>query len=88
MIWLIALWSRISSSPLAMAVLKFAGIALAVFLVLMKVKQDGKEEARLEALEERIKANEIGNKIEDDVRNMPDGAALDELRSQWRRRAR
>lgn len=84
--WLILLWSKVSSSPTAMVVLKYAGIALAVLAVLFQQRQIGKRTAQIEALERRIKANEQGREIEREVERMPDGSALDELHEHWRRK--
>jgi hypothetical protein len=55
-------------------------------LVLFKIRQSGRDDERAAQL---VKQNEtIGkaNEVENDMRGMRDGAALDELRRDWTRK--
>lgn len=84
--WILALWSRVSTLPWVQAMLKYAGLAILVLMILFQVRQAGKRAAQIDALERRIKANEQGREIEREVNAMSDGAALDELHRDWKRR--
>ena len=67
------------------AVLKWVGIAAAVLLVLFKIRQSGRDDERAAQL---VKQNETvgkANDVENDMRHLRDGAALDELRRDWTR---
>lgn len=68
------------------AILKWLGIAAAVLLVLFKIRQSGRDDERAEQL---LKQNETvgkANEVENDVRRLPDGDALNELRQDWTRK--
>jgi hypothetical protein len=83
MIWglLLSWWQRSYA-----VILKRMGIAAAVLLVLFKIRQSGRDDERAAQL---VKQNEtIGkaNEVENDMRGMRDGAALDELRRDWTRK--
>jgi hypothetical protein len=83
MIWnlLLGWWQRSYA-----AVLKWGAIAATVLLVLMKIRQSGRDDERASQL---LKQNETvgkANEVENDVRGMRDGAALDELRRDWTRK--
>ena len=83
MIWnlLLSWWQRSYA-----AILKWLGIAAAVLLVLFKIRQSGRDDERAAQL---LKQNEtIGkaNDVENDMRHVRDGAALDELRRDWTRK--
>ena len=82
MIWglLLSWWQRYYA-----AVLKWVGIAAAVLLVLFKIRQSGRDDERAAQL---VKQNETvgkANDVENDMRHLRDGAALDELRRDWTR---
>lgn len=82
MIWslLLSWWQRSYA-----AVLKWVGIAAAVLLVLFKIRQSGRNDERAAQL---VKQNETvgkANDVENDMRHLRDGAALDELRRDWTR---
>ena len=82
MIWglLLSWWQRSYA-----AVLKGVGIAAAVLLVLFKIRQSGRDDERAAQL---VKQNETvgkANDVENDMRHLRDGAALDELRRDWTR---
>lgn len=83
MIWslLLSWWQRSYA-----AILKWAAIAAAAFLVVLKIRQSGRDDERAAQL---LKQNETvgkANEVENDVRGMRDGAALDELRRDWTRK--
>jgi len=82
MIWglLLSWWQRSYA-----AVLKWLGITAAVLLVLFKIRQSGRDDERAAQL---VKQNETvgkANDVENDMRHLRDGAALDELRRDWTR---
>ena len=68
------------------AVLKWAGIAAAVLLLLFNIRQSGRKAERVDQLLKQNKDLEKANEVETDVRRIPDGAALDELRHDWSRK--
>jgi hypothetical protein len=78
---LLAWWQKSYST-----VLKWAGIVAAALLVWFNIKQSGRKEERAAALEEQNKQAEKANAVENDVRRLGDGAALDELRRDWTRK--
>ena len=68
------------------AILKWLGIAAAVLLVLFKIRQSGRDDERAEQL---LKQNETvgkANEVENDMRRLHDGDALNELRRDWTRK--
>lgn len=67
------------------AVIKWAGIAAAVLLVLFNIRQSGRREERAAQLLNQQKDTEKANEVEADMRRLSDGAALDELRRDWSR---
>lgn len=78
---LLAWWQKSYST-----VLKWAGIVAAALLVWFNIKLSGRKEERAAALEEQNKQAEKANAVENDVRRLGDGAALDELRRDWTRK--
>jgi len=67
-------------------VLKWTGIAAAVLLVWFNIKESGRKEEQADELLTQNKSVEEANEMENDVRRLPDGAALDELRRDWSRK--
>lgn len=83
MIWnlLLGWWQRSYA-----AVLKWGAIAAAALLVLMKIRQSGRDDERASQL---LKQNETvgkANEVETDMRRVRDGDSLDELRRDWTRK--
>lgn len=68
------------------AVLKWLGIAAAVLLVLFKIRQSGRDDERADQLLQQNETVGEANEVENDMRGMRDGAALDELRRDWTRK--
>lgn len=68
------------------AVLKWVGIAFAALLVWFNIKQSGRKEEQADELIAQNKNVEKANEVETDVRRLGDGAAADELRSDWSRK--
>lgn len=68
------------------AVLEWAGIAAAALLVWFNIRQSGRNDERADELEAQNKSVEKANAVENDVRRLGDGAALDELRRDWERK--
>ena len=67
------------------SVLLYGGIALMITMVIFGVHSAGKTAERLDALRKRENLRRKGDEIARDVKSMPDGAALDELRRDWSR---
>ena len=68
------------------AFLKWAGIAFAVLLVWFNIKQSGRKDEQADELIAENKNVEKANEVEINVRRLGDGAAADELRSDWSRK--
>ena len=68
------------------AVIKWAGIVAAVLLVLFNIRQSGRKDERAEQLLKQNKTAEKANEVENDIRRLPDGDALNELRRDWTRK--
>jgi len=72
MLWLKGLWTAFKGSALAVTAAKWAAVALAVLLVLFKVRQSGRSDARREMAEEIVKRGQVANEARSEVRNAAD----------------
>lgn len=83
MIWnlLLGWWQRSYA-----AVLKWGAIAATALFVVLKIKQSGRDQERTDQLVRQNETVGKANEVENDVRGMRDGAALDELRRDWTRK--
>jgi hypothetical protein len=83
MIWglLLSWWQRSYA-----VILKWLGIAAAVVLVVFKIRQSGRDDERASQLLQQNETVGKANEVENDMRGMRDGAALDELRRDWTRK--
>jgi hypothetical protein len=83
MIWglLLSWWQRSYA-----VILKWLGIAAAVLLVVFKIRQSGRDDERANQLLQQNETIGKANEVENDMRGMRDGDALDELRRDWTRK--
>lgn len=83
MIWnlLLGWWQRSYA-----AVLKWGAIAAAALFVVLKIRQSGRDQERADQLVRQNETIGKANEVENDVRGMRDGAAVDELRRDWTRK--
>lgn len=78
---LLAWWQRSYG-----VVLKWGGIAAAVFFMWFNIRQSGRKDERADQLLEQNKQVEKANEVEADMRRLDDGTAADELRRDWSRK--
>jgi hypothetical protein len=78
---LLSWWQRSYS-----AVLTWLGIAAAVMVVLFKVRQSGRNDERIDQLMKQHETLGKANEVENEMRHLRDGAALDELHRDWTRK--
>lgn len=83
MIWNLILgwWQRSYA-----AVLKWGAIAAAALLVLMKIRQSGRDQERADQLMRQNETVSKANEVETDMRRVRDGDSLNELRRDWTRK--
>lgn len=70
--------------PYWLTIAKWGGIVLGVLLVLVKVRQSGKDAVRVENLEKGLEDAKTSNEIEDAIAGTPIDKQRDEL-SKWNR---
>lgn len=70
--------------PYYLAIAKWAGIAFAVLLVLLRVKSSGRQAEKNDNLRATVKGVKTRDKIESDVANTTD-AEYERLRRKWTR---
>jgi hypothetical protein len=83
MIWslLLGWWQRSYA-----AILKWGTIAAAALLVLLKIRQSGRDDERAEQLLHQNETIGKANEVETDMRRVRDGNSLNELRRDWTRK--
>lgn len=67
------------------SVLLYGGIALMVTMVVFGVHSAGRTAEKLDALRKRESLRRRGDEIARDIKSLPPGGALDELRQKWSR---
>lgn len=69
---LLGAWGAAKKLPYFGAVIKWGAVALGVLLVLLKVRQTGKDAVRREMAEEIVKRGSIANEARTEVRDAAD----------------
>lgn len=82
---MIAPLAWIVGQPWALRFLKWGAVALAVGLVLLGVRNSGRQAERVGNLEKAVKAAERRRDVEIDVGRMRPDAVVDELHRDWSR---
>lgn len=70
--FILGAWAALKKLPWFAAALKWGAVALGVLLVLLKIRQTGKDAARREMAEEIVKRGQVANEARTEVRNAAD----------------